>query len=543
MPLSNLHEISSTNARYDSSTGGMIEVIDTMTNFVTNLGVQGKDKGRASSFSELLISEQELTAIYKQGGIGGKIIDCVAEDLGRVWRTLSLKDGDIDPLKDFYKQINLRMSIVNMKRWSRLYGSAVMILEIEGDDPQDELVLETISPSKPLSGLRIEHRHDLATVDTDLVTGRPLSYQVSRTGEVFHPSRIVGPMDGIQMPVSVMRRNGGWGESVLGRAYNSLLTEETTAHALNHIVSEAKTDVIGVKDLSQFFDGGSKQSKFEQRWHMANQMKGLLNLLLIDDGMETFQTASNATTISGLGPVLQQLANRISAIVDIPMTRLYGSLASGLSTSGATNQQDYYDMLSAQREMSIDPLLRFIDVLGMLSVYGSVQPGFGYTWKPFRELSVPEQADVDNKDAMTAQTYINAGVVVPGHVAKRVKENGTFPIGEDFVGYLEERDGIQEGQDAGSGGDDGSRPTLGEENEGKENETRILLEIAEAVKSGKVEADQAVAILEITFPDLDPNQLRAIVTAEVKEPQPPPAIGQPPVPPGQPQEPLPEEDE
>lgn len=510
-------------AKYDEKTGTMKEVKDALQNFVSHLGEASRDKGIAASFSLMNISDPELMNIYKQGGIGGKIIDCVAEDLGRVWRDVSIKDTDVEPFNEFQRKLKVRSAIVNQTRWARLFGSAVILIIIEGDNTEDELDIESVSPSKPLSGLRVEHRKALNSVETDMVTGRPTMYEVSRTGERFHPSRVIGPMDGIPLPPDEMKNNSGWGESILKRVYVSLLVEVQTALGINHVMTEAKTDVVGVKDLSMHLDGGSKQSAFEQRWMLAAQLKGLLNLLLIDDGTETFQTVSNATTIAGMGQILEKLANRISAEVDIPMTRLYGTLASGLSTSGATNQDDYYDMLTAKREMNIEPELLIIDELTMRSVYGRVLDGFSYKWSPFRELSVPEQADVDNKDANTAKTYIDAGAIVPGHVARRIKEKNGYPVNEDFVSYLEKRDGIAEGTgEAGSGEGEANVPNLGEE--GGENDARILMEIAEAVKSGKIDPEQARVILESTFPDMDKGFIDKLVNVEVKKPEPPPQL-------------------
>lgn len=523
-----------TNAQYDAAAGVMKEVAiaDGFQNFVSSLGQQLRDKGMGGGFfSRLDLTEEELTNIYADGGIGGKVVDCVAEDLGRVWRVLSLENGDVAPLKEFQKRLKVRSAIIDQVRWSRLYGSAVIIIEVEGDNPEDEFEMESISPEKPVTAFRVEHRREMISTETDEKTGRPLMYEISRTGEKFHPSRVIGPMDGIKLPVKRMRENGGWGASVLNRVYKSLVAEVQTALGLNSLVTEAKVDIVSVKDLPMYLDNGQRQQKLEARWMLAAQLKSLLNLLLIDKDVEEFNTSSNAVTIAGVGPLLETLANRISAESDIPMTRLFGKLASGLSTSGETNQDDYYDMLTAKREIMIEPELDIIDELSMRSVYGAPQEGFTYTWKPFRELSVPQQSDVDLKDSQTAKNYLDAGAIVPGHVAKRLREGETYPMTEEYVSFLEKRDGIS-GEASGEGE---NIPDFGE-NEGKENEARVLMEIAEAVKTGKIEAKQAEAILKSSFPDLPPEVISGLVNVEVEKPKPPPMV------PGQPGQPTHEEE-
>lgn len=501
----------------------MSSFTDSLQNFITNLGTR-RDKSTANFFSMQIISPVELLNIYKQGGIGGKVIDCVAEDLCRVWRTVSIPDVDVDEFNTFQSNLNVEAKLVEQIRWSRLYGAAVIILEVEGDDLEEELLDATISPSKPITGLRVEHRHDLVTEETNLVTGRPATYEVRRTGEKIHLSRIIGPMDGIPVPVEEMRTNGGWGESVLGRVYNSLMSEASVALGINSIMSEAKVDVVSVNGLSTYLNGGTQQVEFEKRWALWAQLKSILNVALIDADNEAFETKSNAETLVGMAPLLERLANRISAETDIPMTRLYGSLASGLSTSGATNQQDYYDMLTAVRKFKIVPELKTIDKLSCLSVYGRVPDGFAYKWKPFRELSRKERAEVELIQSTTAKTNIEVGAVVPGHVARNLKEFGTYQVSEDFVEFLEKRDGINEGSKPD---EEGVVPGFGEENEGNENEARILIEMAIAVKAGTIEAEQAKAIIMTSFPDLPPEDVQRIITAEVNPPVNPPAFALP----------------
>lgn len=519
--------------------------VDSLQNFVSNLGNTSKDKSTASFFSQIIIPQEELIAIYRQGGIGGKIIDCVAEDLGRVWRVQSIPDHDVKKLTDFTKALRVKSNIVNLIRWSRLYGGAVIIVDVGNDEPSDELVPNSIAPGRKIvTGLRVHHRWEFSVSKIDSKTGRPSEYLLNATRETFHPSRVLGPVDGITLPVNEIKNNSGWGASILDRVYQSLLAEATAAQGTAAIMHEAKEDVISVSNLSAFLDGGTIQQNFERRWQLFTQMKSLLNVSLIDADTERYETKSNAMSLGGIAPLMQRFANRISAETDIPMTRLYGQLASGLSTSGATNQQDYYDMLGGLREDRIDPLLSKLDELLLRSVYGNVPDGYTYKWEPFREMTDEERARINKDKSEADDKNLANGVIAPAHVTRRLHEEGVYPISTEFVEYMEKRDGLVEGttpddmdpDDVDAGGMDPGVDASGAE---KVQETALngaqvssLVEIAGKVKTGELEPEQALEIIMVSFPTVERTTAQKIVTVkEKKEPPSPPQVQPPLIPP------------
>lgn len=521
-----------------------MKFFDHLMNFVTNLGVAEKDKHAASFFSDILIDQKELNAIYKAGGIGGKVVDCVAEDLGRVWRKVSIPNQDSKLFKDFEKQLQVRQRFTDEVRWSRLNGGAVIIVDIEGDEDvtAEPLNPASISKAKPVTGLRVAHKHEFSGGQVDLKTGRLEQYILAQTGEVFHPTRVLGPLDGIPLPVDQLRENMGWGCSVLGRCYQSLLAEATAAAGTSSMMEEAKVDVISVKALSQYLDGGARQAEFEKRYALAAKLKSITNLLLLDADVETYETKSTATAIQGLAPLLERFANRVAAETDIPMTRLFGKLASGLSTSGETNQQDYYDMLTAFRTARLEPQLDRLDVLLLRSVYNGVPDGFEYTWQSFREMSEPEKAEVDKKKAETAEIYLEQGVVVPAHVARSLADAGQYSVSSEFAEYMEERDGLKGGPDGKlsapepEGDLEGTvepMPGEGDVQQTAMNGAQVqsLVEIAKAVRAQELEYEQALAVVLAAFPGVSNELAQKIVKASTPPPVPPEGAPVPPQPP------------
>src|SRR4030065_456994 len=200
----------------------MPQFLDTLQNLVPTLGRYSKDKAASSEFGTLAITDAELTAIHESGGIGGKVIDCVADDLTRKWRTVTIPDEDSKPFYDLEAALNAQQVIGDLVRWSRLYGGAVVVVEIDGDDPAQELIESTLSPVKPITRLRALGRHELSGANRGRTTGRAASYLVSGTGETFHPSRVLGPLDGIPRTITGLYSARGFGERILKGVYHSL---------------------------------------------------------------------------------------------------------------------------------------------------------------------------------------------------------------------------------------------------------------------------------------------------------------------------------
>lgn len=413
---------------------------DTLTNFVSNLGTD-RDKAMHSFFARLLLSQESLSTIYRFGGIGGKIVDCVAEDAGRKWREVVIPGEDTQSFNYLEDDLGTNEAFVDGMRWARLYGGAAGLIEIEGDDPATELNPDSVSPNKPVSGLLIRDRHTLS-VDVDYRTGGHQDYVDLTDGQHWHPSRVLVFL-GRKLPYHERIREQGWGASIFERVYRALLNEETIAAEIASLVHEAYVDHIGVKSLDMYLDGGEKQAAFERRYQLYKLLKATNNVALHDQDNEEYYNSGSSTAIANLAPVLERHANRIASIVDIPMTRLYGALASGLNTSSQVNALDYEAMVAGEQRSRFDSPLRYFDKLLCRSVYGRVPDGFRSNWVALGEVSQKEKMETFKIFAEAIDLLMGQGVIVAGHAADYLAGHGNSPltVEQDFADYLLERDG------------------------------------------------------------------------------------------------------
>lgn len=512
---------------------------DTLLNFTTNLNTSA-DKSTASYFTRRIFTEDELGAMYRFGGIAGKIIDVVPSDATRKWRIMTLPDGmDKKPFDELEKSLAVSRRMCTVGKWARLYGTAIVALVIKGHDDitHEPLIEESISRNNPLTELRVLNRYDLNASQIDKRTNRPSAFIDWRDGKTYHPSRILGPFDGIELPLGEYQLNYGWGGSILERCYDSLLNKAQAAAQISPLIHEALVKVVGIDDLSKYLNGGTAQEKFTLRWMVAKRLASTQNVFLHDKTTEEVKDVSSTSALQGLASLLEVFGQELAGECDIPMTRLQGKVTGGLNTSAPENLKDYYAMISSYQQNTLGPELNRLDRVLMRSAYSRVPEGFWSEWAPLDEPSEDESAATELKKAQGAEINYRIGAITPAHVSERLAKEGPYELSDEFLTAVKERDGLEVGEEG-----ERKEEAVLELPEGVEapgiggagvqsqvlNGAQIsaLIEISTKVKSGELAEESGVAIVRVAVPTLTEAEARAIVG---KQGPPPPTA--PPVPP------------
>ena len=93
--------------------------------------------------------------------------------------------------------------------------------------------------------------------------------------------------------------------------------------------------------------GGCKtgEAVLTKRFQVAALLKSFNRMLLLD-GTESYEKKQNS--FANLDKVIQQFMIDVSGAADIPMTRLFGTSATGMNATGDNDVRNYYDMVSAK---------------------------------------------------------------------------------------------------------------------------------------------------------------------------------------------------
>ena len=131
-----------------------ITINDSLNNYIAGFGVNGDNvlaKGNYLNTSSRYITKNRLVLsnMYRSSWIVGKVVDVIAEDMTKNGIEIIAGKEDVNVTELQRKILNLGVweSISNGIKWGKLYGGALGIILIEGEDITTPLNLDRIEPN------------------------------------------------------------------------------------------------------------------------------------------------------------------------------------------------------------------------------------------------------------------------------------------------------------------------------------------------------------------------------------------------------------
>ncbi|BBE08590.1 Phage-associated protein, HI1409 family [Mycoavidus cysteinexigens] len=407
---------------------------DSLTNLVAGL-MNSRDKMAYNHYAfRKTISRSELATMYRSNWLARKIIDAPAEDMTREWLSLETKDENSkDKLEAAEKRFKLVTLLTNNLKWGRLFGGSALYMSLAGEDPETPLEIKRIRRGA-LQGFLVLDQHQL-TVDkqpclVDLNRPeywRPEYYRVAETQQIIHASRLIFS-DGALVPVSDLKQQGFWHDSVLQALYDELQRGDTVASGTASMFFEMCVDILKIDGLTNKLNSDEGTREVQKRFEVTNTAKSFNRMMLLDSADDYQQKTIN---FGGVSEVATMFLQRISGAADIPATRLLGQSPTGLSATGESDIRNYYDALKAKQENILRPQVEKIyDVMAM-SELGHPLKDLVIEFNPLWQLCEAERANAEKIRAETDQIYLMQGVIHEAHSLKRLKANDTYAITDE----------------------------------------------------------------------------------------------------------------
>lgn len=414
-------------------------VLDGLSNVVTGLGAGSPrvaasyyDTGTALSMSD---------AAFRTSTWYGKILTIPVDDAVRKWRVWNASDEQVQALEREEARLDFRMRVREALLMARHEGGALVVVGGLRGSLESPLREETITQGS------LEYMHVLSKsevtageLERDPLSknyGKPRWWGINTSGRQvrIHPSR-VAPINGRHVPGSLVRRGEFWGDSIWLHLSDAVLAADSGAAIVSALMHEAKLDIVSIPDLSELLTVEGGESRITQRWLIANRMKSLAGILLIDGGPGGENAAKEdwqqkQIRWDGLPDVLRILLTVLSGAADIPYTRLTGDQQKGLSNNDDGSLRNYYSSVNTRQELEIAPMLRSLDEMLIRSALGSRPEEIYYNWASLYEISDAERSEMDKRDAETVQIYSNSGLIeeeaLQRAVLTRMKDSGRWP--------------------------------------------------------------------------------------------------------------------
>ena len=447
---------------------------DGFASFTARLGM-GQDNQLAKSgyVAEGYVtrSNTELEDMYRTSWIVDRVVNVVAEDMirGGIEIRSQMAPDKIDELMRAVRSAGIPGRFSDAIKWSRLYGGALAVILIDGQELSEPLDLEAV-PQGGFKGLYVLDRHQVTPSDGKIddigpMLGYPESYRINLdvlTGETIHHSRAIRFI-GAELPWQQRQSEQWWGGSVVDKLYDRLVALDSATHGTANMLYKSFLRVVGVDGLRQILQqGGRAEAGLLKQFQMIRQVQTNEGITLLDKN-DTFTT--HGWSFAGIYDAMQAFMEQIAGATGIPLVRLLGQSPKGFST-GEADLRTYYDTVSTLQDDDLRPAYDTVFRVLARSLWGEALPDdFAFEFRPLWQPSETDKATIATADAQNVAGLHTAGVLTRKMALTELRNAGRasgrfVSITDEDIAQAEKEDQappLPEGIDmfAPTGGDNG----------------------------------------------------------------------------------------
>lgn len=398
--------------------------LDSFVNFAHNMGIGADNPTTTASYGFNPITRNRILLewIHRGSWLGGLAIDVMADDMTRagVEFKTELPPHDSEAIDFAITGLEVWDRINDTIKWARLYGGAIAVALIDGQDPRTPLNLNAIAPGS-FKGLLVLDRWMVEPSLEDLVTdygphlGLPRYYRVSDNApalrnQPIHHSRVMFRLEGVPLPYQQRLTENLWGISVLERLYDRMVAFDSASTGAAQLVYKAYLRTLKVDGLRDIVAAGGAPMKglysYVEVMRRFQSMEGITMLDKDDD----FEVQTHGA-FSGLADALVQFGQQVSGALQIPLVRLFGQSPSGLNSTGESDMRLYYDHILQQQRRHLGSGINLLYRVLAKSKGIEVPDTMSIDFKPLWQLSDTEKSEIASKDAATVSGAMDSGII------------------------------------------------------------------------------------------------------------------------------------
>lgn len=404
-------------------------IVDAYSNPPARLGVGSFNFTETADYMRESITwdYSTLNTLYRESWIVQRIINTIPEDMTKNgYKIQSQMDPEVvKTLSRLERATGLNAQLLEGMQWGRLYGGAIGVIVIDGQEDMlsEPLEMDSVMPDS-FKGLLIYDRWCGVVPSLELVgdagdpdfglpeyytlTGTLTTQDSDYTGQRIHHSRVIR-FTGQQLPWIERIAEQYWGASIVESIYQDLKKYDSTSYNIAALVFKACLRVYAIKDfeLMGLTDEQAKNEFLESitalNWMMNNQ-----GLQMID-GESRFET--HQFSFTGLPDVLEVFMMDISGASQIPVTKLFGRSPAGMDATGESDLQNYYDSIEQKQESELRPIYDRLLPIMFMSAFGAVPDDFDYSFVSPRQPTEEERKNLLVQASGAVINAYNAGII------------------------------------------------------------------------------------------------------------------------------------
>lgn len=408
---------------------------DSFVNFAHKLGI-GADNPLSTArygFNPITRNAIQLEWMHRGAWLAGLAIDIVADDMTRagVDFTSEMEPEDQMTIQRTITTLGVWDQLGDCVRWGRLYGGAIAVMMIDGQDMKTPLVPESVGPEQ-FKGIIVFDRYMLDPDLSDLITdlgpdiGLPKFYKVldgapAMRGQVIHHSRIALRHVGVPLPYRQALTENLWGMSVLERLYDRMTMFDSASTGAGQLVYKAWLRTLKIKDLrSVVAAGGTALEGLMKYVDVMRRYQGIEGITMLDSEDEL--EVQEHGTFSGLEQVVMMFATHVSGALQIPLVRLLGQSPGGLNSTGESDLRTYYDNINQQQNRLMHRGINALYEVCARSEGVDPDDSFGVDFTSLWQMDNSEKSEVASKVTTAVTTAYEKGVITQQVAAKELRQ-------------------------------------------------------------------------------------------------------------------------
>lgn len=526
--------------------------VDGWFNTATGLGTL-RDKMRQSGFAKLgTLTPEQLEALYSQDDMAARACDVVPEEMLRQGFELKIESDDpktaadqAADVLDFADSLGIVPKFTEAMVWGRVFGAGAILLgvddgaTVENQRLVEPLDIENISKFDHMNVLDRRYVHPLKFYSDPTAPkfGLPETYlitpQVTNSAGAaaatlgtieIHETRMV-VFGGVRTTITQRNENDGWEQSVLQRMQTTLTQFGISWDSLAHILQDCYQGVFKMRNLMTAL-ASNEQGLIMQRLALMDQARGASRALVLDADGEEFERQT--FNFLGIDKPYQLMMLRLAASARMPVSILMGQSPAGMDATGELDIRWFYDTVRSEQVNKLEPRLMYVLDLMMRTksgpTGGKVPEAWAVQFPPLWQMTPKEEAEIRKMQAETDTLEIAAGMLSSDEAAlsrhtidgwsanttiDREAREAMIALEADQAAMIADTPQLEEPEDE-------DEPLAAPQTTG-------LLEMAAGVQTGKLDLESTLAILLVSFPDIEEPEARKILgVPNSREPEPMP---------------------
>ncbi|MEL6224562.1 MAG: phage portal protein [Cyanobacteria bacterium J06627_8] len=412
--------------------------------------------------SGYLLSESELRSLHRSNWLIKRVCNVPSFDMTKQSIELKMEDGDEDdvskvmsrwrsPIQDvspYSKKASYSFDKARQEaeRWARLFGSAYIVLKVNGDeDPK-----EPLQAVRSLDAIAVLDAYSMRPSGLDYDKTDPEFYELIydrnkdlgyRSGGFIHESRVLPFYGEILHPFDQQMSNGQ-SDSVVQAMFESFMNHYEVNATLKEAINSFSLLTVSVNRLSELLAAGKEAAVKNYLQEVALQ-KSVYRILVTDP--EASKTGFEGRNLTGVRENIELFREEMTASSGLPFYKLWGTVGrAGLADSGANEARAYAELVSSwQGSKFLDNDQRIIKILSQLEI-GRIPESFKVDYPSIYEPTSEELLSMEETKARIYQAYSTLPNVVKAQELRKAIATGQSL--ENIIDLDEAPSGVDEEQ-------------------------------------------------------------------------------------------------